>query len=243
MTLKREKRWVTIGDTSLRIFKWVPIIDPRHEAKSRLVSSLERQKEREKKRRVSSPKERCSLLLMDLNDESSNLSSVSDVSPQKGDTSSSASPTPDQSGTASPTQTSEYKADVSQPPQLGEEGAHESVPLLTETGDDPPFLTKEVPVTDLIEAKVSLLRCAAPSPRFVLSCPPRCLTVSLYPGSRASPNPVKVRVGRVRCASHSRIAGWRGRSPGGRWAMGSDCARSDCLPLRPPGTSGDPVIS
>ncbi|KAK6467725.1 B-cell CLL/lymphoma 7 protein family member C-like [Huso huso] len=63
-----EKRWVTVGETSLRIFKWVPIIDPRDEEKSRVLDGpMERQTEREKRPRGAGLKHNPALLMMDLN--------------------------------------------------------------------------------------------------------------------------------------------------------------------------------
>lgn len=145
-----EKRWVTVGDTSLRIYKWVPIVDPRDEEKRRLAGSGERHKGRERRGRVPSPRANPALLMLDLNDENSNQSSLSETSLAKGgDTSS--SPTPDRSQTATPTPLGELKAEDSQPPMLGQEG--DSGVLLLEGTDEPPMLTKEDPVPGLLESQ------------------------------------------------------------------------------------------
>ncbi|XP_043942157.1 B-cell CLL/lymphoma 7 protein family member C isoform X2 [Protopterus annectens] len=147
---EKEKRWVTIGDTSLRIYKWVPIVDPREEEKNRMLTPVERQKERERRSRLLSPKNNSSLLMLDLNDENSNQSSLSETSMVKGDTSNSPSPTPDHSQTATPTPLAELKTEDSQPPMLGQEG---EVSVLFEGGDEPPMLTKEEPVPELLQAQ------------------------------------------------------------------------------------------
>ncbi|XP_026539289.1 B-cell CLL/lymphoma 7 protein family member C [Notechis scutatus] len=135
-----EKRWVTVGDTSLRIYKWVPIMDPQDEEKGCLGSSKEQQPTKERKFPRSNP----ALLMLDLNDENSNQSSLSETSLLKGgDTSTSPTPTPDRSQTVTPTLIGELKTEDLQPPLLGQEG--DSGVLLLEGTDDPPKLSKEKP--------------------------------------------------------------------------------------------------
>ncbi|XP_062994512.1 B-cell CLL/lymphoma 7 protein family member C [Elgaria multicarinata webbii] len=137
-----EKRWVTVGDTSLRIYKWVPIVDPRDEEKRRLAGSSEQQRTKDRRSQLPSLRNNPALLMLDLNDENSNQSSLSETSLLKGgDTS--PTPTPDRSQTVTPTLLGELKAEDSQPPLLGQEG--DSGVLLLEGTDEPPMLTKEEP--------------------------------------------------------------------------------------------------
>ncbi|XP_058039082.1 B-cell CLL/lymphoma 7 protein family member C [Ahaetulla prasina] len=132
-----EKRWVTVGDTSLRIYKWVPIMDPGDEEKRNLGNSKEQQPTKERRFSRSNP----ALLMLDLNDENSNQSSLSETSLLKGgDTS--PTPTPDRSQTVTPTLLGDLKTEDLQPPLLGQEG---DSGVLLEGTDDPPKLSKEEP--------------------------------------------------------------------------------------------------
>ncbi|XP_029462776.1 B-cell CLL/lymphoma 7 protein family member C [Rhinatrema bivittatum] len=145
-----EKRWVTVGDTSLRIYKWVPIVDPREEEKQRLQTSSERQKARERRSRLTNPHISHPVLMLDLNDENSNQSSLSEASGQKGD--SSPSPSPEQSRTQTPASLVELRAeDSQQPPLLGQEEGGGVLPI--EGTDDPPRLTREEPIPELLQAQ------------------------------------------------------------------------------------------
>ncbi|KAM6449441.1 B-cell CLL/lymphoma 7 protein family member C isoform 1-T1 [Liasis olivaceus] len=137
-----EKRWVTVGDTSLRIYKWVPIVDPRDEEKRRLEGGKEQQHTKERRLQMSASRTNSALLMLDLNDENSNQSSLSETSLLKGgDTS--PTPTPDRSQTVTPTLLGELKTEDLQPPLLGQQG--DSGVLLLEGTDDPPKLRKEEP--------------------------------------------------------------------------------------------------
>ncbi|XP_060111662.1 B-cell CLL/lymphoma 7 protein family member C [Heteronotia binoei] len=145
-----EKRWVTVGDTSLRIYKWVPIVDPRDEEKRRLASQ---QRTKERRGRIPTLRSDPALLMLDLNDENSNQSSLSETSLVKGgDNSPSPSPTLDRSQTVTPTPLGELKAEDSQPPLLGQEG--DPGVLHLEGTDEPPMLTKEEPDPKMLDAPV-----------------------------------------------------------------------------------------
>uniref|UniRef100_A0A8C7AH33 BAF chromatin remodeling complex subunit BCL7B n=1 Tax=Neovison vison TaxID=452646 RepID=A0A8C7AH33_NEOVI len=111
-----EKKWVTVGDTSLRIFKWVPVTDSKEKEKSKSNSSAAREPNG-----FPSDASANSSLLLEFQDENSNQSSVSDVYQLKVDSSTNSSPSPQQSESLSPAHTSDFRTDDSQPPTLGQE--------------------------------------------------------------------------------------------------------------------------
>ncbi|KAL6472407.1 hypothetical protein MHYP_G00185950 [Metynnis hypsauchen] len=88
---KWEKKWVTVGDSSLRIFKWVPVTEPRADDKNK------KKKGRDEKygSEVTTPENSSSPGMTDINDENSNQSSIADASPVKPDNSCSTSPAPE----------------------------------------------------------------------------------------------------------------------------------------------------
>ncbi|XP_046899315.1 B-cell CLL/lymphoma 7 protein family member B-A isoform X1 [Hypomesus transpacificus] len=143
-----EKKWVTVGDTSLRIFKWVPVVDTKE--KDKVAAGVVRDLNN-----FSDPSSDNTHLL-DFNDENSNQSSLSDTYQPKIDSSSNSSPLP--SEPLSPVHASGFRTDDSQPPTLGQETmegekTHRHLhlddlmiakPSLTcELADGPPTLIKE----------------------------------------------------------------------------------------------------
>ncbi|XP_075052745.1 B-cell CLL/lymphoma 7 protein family member B isoform X2 [Mixophyes fleayi] len=133
--MEGEKKWVTVGDTSLRIFKWVPVIDGRDKEKLKGNAHLDQ---------TSSTAN--SSLLLEFQDETSNQSSLSDVYQPKVESSTS-SPSPLHSESPSPVHTSD-----SQPPTLGQESLDEPSVPAAEVTDEPPTLTKEEPALSAAQA-------------------------------------------------------------------------------------------
>ncbi|XP_053550701.1 B-cell CLL/lymphoma 7 protein family member C [Bombina bombina] len=140
-----EKRWVTVGDTSLRIYKWVPIVDPRDEERQRVQTPTERQKARDR-RRAQNRRKSQALLMLEINDDSNN-SSLSDTSGARGEGSESPSRTPEHRQNISPSPPAQPKAEDSQPPLLGQEGMGAALSIVAT--DEPPMLTKEEPVAEV----------------------------------------------------------------------------------------------
>uniref|UniRef100_A0A493TTV8 BAF chromatin remodeling complex subunit BCL7B n=1 Tax=Anas platyrhynchos platyrhynchos TaxID=8840 RepID=A0A493TTV8_ANAPP len=138
---RREKKWVTVGDTSLRIFKWVPVADSKEKEKSKSSSSSAREPNG-----FPADTSANSSLLLEFQDENSNQSSLSDVYQLKVDSSPNSSPSPQQSESMSPAHTSDFRTDDSQPPTLGQETLEEPSLPSSEVADEPPTLTKEEPV-------------------------------------------------------------------------------------------------
>ncbi|XP_052008980.1 B-cell CLL/lymphoma 7 protein family member B-B-like [Xyrauchen texanus] len=138
-----EKKWVTVGDTSLRIFKWVPVTEtkqiykPKGSGKVRELKAFPTDVVLENARSV----------LLDFQDDNSNQSFLSDAyqSNTKVDSSGNSSPQ-HVSEAVSPSHVPYFRTEDSQPPTLGQESMEaERGPSTSssEVTDEPPTLIKE----------------------------------------------------------------------------------------------------
>ncbi|XP_075023807.1 B-cell CLL/lymphoma 7 protein family member A isoform X5 [Calonectris borealis] len=113
-----EKKWVTVGDTSLRIYKWVPVTEPKVDDVSvtvRVVKNKNKKKGKDEKcgSEVTTPENSSSPGMMDMHDDNSNQSSIADASPIKQENSSNSSPAPEQN-LATQADGTEVKSDETQ---------------------------------------------------------------------------------------------------------------------------------
>ncbi|XP_061150258.1 B-cell CLL/lymphoma 7 protein family member A [Syngnathus typhle] len=106
---KWEKKWVTVGDTSLRIYKWVPVTEPKSDDKTK---SKKKGKDEKYGSELTTPENSSSPGMMDMHDDNSNQSSIADSSPVKQETSCSTSPAPESTG-ASHRENSDVKTEQS----------------------------------------------------------------------------------------------------------------------------------
>ncbi|KAM8853316.1 B-cell CLL/lymphoma 7 protein family member B-B [Synchiropus splendidus] len=128
---KWEKKWVTVGDTSLRIFKWVPVTETKQIFRTKSTGGNASGLKDVVLENTNS--------LLDYTDENSNQSFLSDVYHPKMDNSSSNS----SSQQVSPPHNSSLRTEDSQPPMLGQEIVDGPVHSGQEGADEPPTLVKE----------------------------------------------------------------------------------------------------
>ncbi|XP_051952863.1 B-cell CLL/lymphoma 7 protein family member B-B [Xyrauchen texanus] len=139
-----EKKWVTVGDTSLRIFKWVPVTETKQIYKPKGPGTAVREL---KGFPTDVVLENARSVLLDFQDDNSNQSFLSDAyqSNTKVDSSSNSSPQ-HVSEAVSPSHAPYFRMEDSQPPTLGQESMEaEREPSTTssEVTDEPPTLIKE----------------------------------------------------------------------------------------------------
>ncbi|XP_061071638.1 B-cell CLL/lymphoma 7 protein family member A-like isoform X1 [Conger conger] len=120
---KWEKKWVTVGDTSLRIYKWVPMTEPKSDDKNK---NKKKSKDEKYRSEVTTPENSSSPGMMDMQDDNSNQSSLADSSPVKQEASPGASPTPEPPA-VSQGDSNEAKSDASQSPSKSHPSSESSM--------------------------------------------------------------------------------------------------------------------
>ncbi|XP_056621429.1 B-cell CLL/lymphoma 7 protein family member B-B [Triplophysa dalaica] len=139
-----EKKWVTVGDTSLRIFKWVPVTETKKIYKPKGTATAGREL---KGFPTDVVLENARSVLLDFHDDNSNQSFLSDAyqSNTKVDSSGNSSPQ-HVSEALSPSHAPYFRTEDSQPPTLGQEtmqAERETSTTSSEVTDEPPTLIKE----------------------------------------------------------------------------------------------------
>ncbi|XP_028818863.1 B-cell CLL/lymphoma 7 protein family member B-B isoform X2 [Denticeps clupeoides] len=133
-----EKKWVAVGDTSLRIFKWVPVTETKQIFKGKGPTGTGREL---KGIPTDMVLENARSVLLDFQDDNSNQSFLSDAHQPSAKVESSTSSS--SSSSSSPRRAPLYRSEDSQPPVLGQELMEESALQRRKMTDIPPTLIKE----------------------------------------------------------------------------------------------------
>ncbi|XP_043571692.1 B-cell CLL/lymphoma 7 protein family member A isoform X2 [Chiloscyllium plagiosum] len=134
---KKEKKWVTVGDTSLRIYKWVPVTEPKVDDKNK---NKKKGKDDKCGSEVTTPENSSSPGMMDIQDENSNQSSIADASPMKQENSSNPSPAPEQNLIIQP-EGAETGTEEVQPPIKERPSSDDTSPPAEPNSQTPPELS------------------------------------------------------------------------------------------------------